>query len=116
MLPLLIDENFDHRIIRGLRLQIPNLDYVITQQAGLKSLDDPALLAWAAEHQRIVVMHDVNTLPMYAYERVRDGALIFGVIIVPEDLAIGTAIEELAMLIECSATIEFENLVIYLPI
>ena len=31
MLRLLIDENFDQRILRGLRLRVPQLDYVIVQ-------------------------------------------------------------------------------------
>lgn len=116
MLRLLIDENFDQRILRGLRLQIPGLDYVIVQETELRGIKDPPLLAWAAGQQRIIVTHDVNTLPQYAYERIRDGESVVGVIIVPEDLAIGIAIEELAMMIECSKPAELENQVKYLPI
>ena len=95
MLPVLIDENLDQRILRGLRLQVPNLNYVIVQETEPRSSGDPALLAWAAEHQRVVVTHDVNTIPKYAYERIRTGKPVAGVIVVPEDLAIGIAIEEL---------------------
>lgn len=102
MLPVLIDENLDQRILRGLRLQVPSLNYAIVQETALRSSGDPALLAWAAEHQRVVVTHDVNTIPKYAYERIRMGEPVAGVVIVPEDLAIGIAIEELAVLIECS--------------
>jgi hypothetical protein len=32
---LLIDENFDQRILRGLKLRLPQLDYLIVQQIGL---------------------------------------------------------------------------------
>jgi hypothetical protein len=39
-----------------------------------------------------------------------------GVIIIPEDMAIGIAIEELAMLIECCSAEELVNQVKYLPI
>lgn len=46
MLRLLIDENFDQRILRGLRLRVPQLDYIIVQQAGMSGLSDPALLDW----------------------------------------------------------------------
>ncbi len=66
MLPVLIDENLDQRILRGLRLQVPNLNYVIVQETELRSSGDPALLAWAAEQRRVVVTHDVNTIPKYA--------------------------------------------------
>ena len=44
MLRLLIDENFDQRILRGLRLRLPQLDYVILQLAGLSGISDPNLL------------------------------------------------------------------------
>jgi hypothetical protein len=36
MLPLLIDENFNHRILRGLRLRVPALDVVIVQETACK--------------------------------------------------------------------------------
>ena len=49
MISLLTDENFDRRIIRGLRLRAPALDYVIAQALPIRGASDPALLAWAAE-------------------------------------------------------------------
>ena len=58
MLRLLIDENFDQRILRGLRLRLPQLDYIIAQRAGMSGLSDSALLDWAASHGRIIVTHD----------------------------------------------------------
>ncbi len=67
----------------------------MVQETKLKGLRDPLLLAWAAENQRILVTHDVNTIPRYAYERVRAGQPMPGVIVIPEDLAVGKAIEEL---------------------
>ena len=33
---LLLDENFNHQIINGLKLRIPNLDYVIAQKTALR--------------------------------------------------------------------------------
>lgn len=39
-----------------------------------------------------------------------------GVVIVPEDMAIGIAVEELATLIACSEPEEIENQVKYVPI
>lgn len=116
MLRLLIDENLDQRILRGLKLQFMRLDYRVVQDTKLKGLKDPQLLEWAAAHQYILVTHDVNTVPKYAYARVPAGQPMAGVIIVPEDLAIGLAIQDLATLIECSSTEEFENHVKYLPI
>ena len=116
MLRLLIDENFDQRILRGLKLEIPDTDYAVAQEIELGGLPDPLLLAWAAEHQRILVTHDVNTIPKYAYERIRAGQLMPGVFVIPEDLAVGVAIAELARLVECCGSDELANQVKYLPI
>lgn len=116
MLSLLIDENLNHRILRGLKRIVPHLDYVVVQSAGLKGVQDPPVLGWAAEQRRILVTHDLKTIPKFAYERVRNGHPMPGVVAVPDSLPIGQAIEELAVLVECSQPGEFENLVFYLPI
>src|SRR5258708_4361019 len=116
MIPLLIDVNFDQRVLRGINLRLSSLDYVVVQKTPLKGVKDPALLDWAARAGRIIVTHDVNTIPGYAYDRIRDQQRMPGVIIVPEDLAIGIAIDDLIALLECSRTHELENRIIYLPI
>lgn len=86
---LLTDENFNHHILRGLKLRAPGLDYVIAQEAGLEGVKDPQVLDWAAKQNRILVTHDIRTIPKYAYERVASGLPMPGVIVVPEDIPIG---------------------------
>jgi len=44
---LLFDENFNHRIVHGLQLRLPDLDFVIAQEIELKAAKDPELLEWA---------------------------------------------------------------------
>jgi hypothetical protein len=44
MLRLLIDENFNQRILRGLRLRVPALDVAIVQETSRRGLKDPPLL------------------------------------------------------------------------
>ncbi len=75
MVRLLFDENFNHRILRGLRL-----------------------------------------LPKYAYERLEAGQPLPGLVIIPKQLPIGSAIEELAILLACSQPDEFPNRIIHLPL
>lgn len=116
MLPLLIDENFNHRVLRGLMRAVPHLDYLVAQTIGLKGVEDPPLLAWAAEQKRVLVTHDLKTIPKHAYARVKTGKAMPGVIAVPDDLPIGQTIEELAVLVECCESGELENLVFYLPL
>ena len=55
MLRLLIDQDLDHVILRGLLLRVPNLDVITAHQVGLSNASDPEVLAWAAEQERILV-------------------------------------------------------------
>lgn len=48
MLRLLADQNFNGRILRGLRRRVVGLDVVRAFDEGLASLEDPAVLDWAA--------------------------------------------------------------------
>lgn len=66
MLRLITDHNFDGRILRGLQRRIPHLDVVHAFAVGLAMADDPALLAWAAAQDRVVLTHDANTLVGFA--------------------------------------------------
>ena len=62
MLRLLIDENFNQRILRGLRLRIPVLDYAIVQETAMQGMQDPPLLREAAVLHRVLVTHDLKTV------------------------------------------------------
>jgi predicted nuclease of predicted toxin-antitoxin system len=77
---LLVDENFNGSILRGLIRRLPNLDVVRVQDVGLIHADDPTILAWAANEDRILLTHDVATITTYAYEQVRNGLLMPGVV------------------------------------
>jgi len=113
---LLLDENFNHHILGGLKLRIPNLDYVIAQKTLLKGVEDPDLLEWAAVENRIVLTHDVNTIPKFAYDRIRAGLPMPGAIVVPKDFPIGQAVEELLTIILCSEQSEYVNQVVHIPL
>lgn len=116
MLPLLIDENLNHRILRGLLRAVPHLDYVLVATGGLKGAEDPAVLELAARDNRLLATHDLRTIPKHAYERVKAGLAIPGVIAIPDDLPIGRVIEDLSVLVECATSSELQSLVIYLPL
>lgn len=69
MLRLLSDENFNGDIIRGLFLRQPNIDLIRVQDVGLQEENDPEILTWAANNERILITHDRATMPDFAYER-----------------------------------------------
>jgi hypothetical protein len=116
MLRLLIDQDFDQRILRGLQRRIPHLDFVTAHEAGLGETPDPELLAWAAEVGRVIVTHDRRTMPEHAAERIATGEIIAGVFIVPRRLPINQVIEDLEMMVTCTHKGEWENVVQYLPL
>ena len=116
MLCLLIDHDFNDRILHGLRLRVPKLDAVVARTIGFEQTPDVALLAWAAAEKRIVLSHDVQTMPGFAIARVRRGDPMPGLVVVPQRVPIGQAVEELTMLVLCSDQSEWQNLIIYLPL
>ena len=69
MIGLLVDENFDERIVRGLLRLVATADVIKASAVGLRQQIDPVVLEFAAEKRRILLTHDVNTVPAYAYER-----------------------------------------------
>lgn len=116
MLTLLIDENLNHRVLRGLLRTLPHLNYTLAAAAGLKGADDPAVLQLAAGQNRIFVTHDLRTVPKHAYERVKAGLPMAGVVAIPDDLPIGRAIADLRPLVECATAAELQSRVVYLPL
>src|SRR5262249_39612172 len=116
MLCLLIDENFNQRILRGLLLGMSGLDYVIDQETAMQGMQDPPLLRKAAALHRILVTQDLKPVPRHAYARVAAGEPMPGIIAVPDDLPIGQAIEQLYIVVECAEENDLENQVLYLPL
>jgi len=86
MLLLVSDENFNNDIVRGLLRRNPALDIVRVQDIGLRGEEDPVILAWAANEGRVVLTHDAATMAYFAYERVKAGLSMPGVIEVADDL------------------------------
>src|SRR5690349_3282598 len=70
MLRLLSDEDVHDDIIRGLRRREPTLDIVRAVDVGLMRTADPIILAWAADHERILITGDLNTMIGFAWDRV----------------------------------------------
>ena len=116
MLTFLADENFNGRIVRGLRRRLPGLDVLLAQDAGLIQAADPVVLEWAARDGRILLTHDVRTMTRFAYERVAAGARMPGVLEVNSLLPIGAAVDELAVVAVCSFPGEWEDRVGYIPL
>jgi hypothetical protein len=112
---LLADENFHGDITRGLLRQAPDLNLVRAQDVGLERTPDPLVLEWAATHGRILLTHDRQTIPGFAFIRLNEDKSLPGVFVVDDDMPIGLAIGELLLAIECGLDDEWCNRVVYFP-
>lgn len=102
MLRLLFDHDFNHDILRGLKRRIPELNYLTPEMLGNIREKDANHLIWAANENRVIITHDVNTFVDAANERLRRGEKMFGLITVPQTMPIGDAIIELEIIEACA--------------
>jgi hypothetical protein len=116
MTGFLADEDFNNDILRGLVRRVAHLDLVRVQDVGLCGAPDDTVLAEASAQNRVVLTHDVSTLIGRAFERVKAGRSMPGIIAVAQSIAIGAAIDDLALVIECSTPDDWRNQVRYLPL
>ena len=78
MIHLLTDENFNGRIVRGVRREHPEADLVRVQDTPVYQADDPTVLEWAAQEGRMLLTHDFETMIGYANARIADGTAYAG--------------------------------------
>jgi predicted nuclease of predicted toxin-antitoxin system len=116
MLPLAADENLNNDIVRGLLRRRPHLDIVRVQDAELSGLDDPAVLEWAANEDRLLLTHDVTTMTRYANDRIRKGKSVPGIIEIGNSVPVRVAIEDILLISENSLEGEWEGQILYLPL
>jgi predicted nuclease of predicted toxin-antitoxin system len=116
VLKLACDENFHGDILRGLFRRCPDLDVVRIQDVGLSAAPDPDVLAWAAAEDRIILTHDRDTMPNFAFDRVRAGQPMPGVFLVNDQMPIGPAIDEILLAVECLAPEECKDSVTFFPL
>ncbi|MGD0899991.1 MAG: DUF5615 family PIN-like protein [Thermoguttaceae bacterium] len=115
MLRFIADENFNNHILRGLLRRNAQLDIVRVQDLGPGGAEDAAILAWAAEHGRVLLTHDAATVPGVAGQRVEEGRPMPGVVVAPRRVPIGQAIDAILLLAECSHEDEWEGMTVFLP-
>lgn len=117
MLRLATDADFNGRVHRALLRELPELDMVRVQDAGLRIAEDPEVLAWAAEEGRILLTHDRRTMVRFAYQRVQGGLPMPGVFVIRNHPSqIGQMVEEILMPVLCSELDEWKDRVQFLPI
>ncbi|MAT95955.1 MAG: hypothetical protein CL608_02210 [Anaerolineaceae bacterium] len=117
MITFIADEDFDNRILRGLIRYHSSLDIIRVQDVGLSGADDPHILSWAAREERILLTHDFKTMPQHVADALASGQNIAGVIVVPQSMPIGEAIQDILLLAEHCSPEEMQDwMIVYLPL
>jgi predicted nuclease of predicted toxin-antitoxin system len=116
MLAFLADENFNGDIFRGILRENAQVDLVRAQDVGLSGQTDPEVLRWAAENGRIVLTHDLASMPHFADDRVVQGLEMPGVIAVRRNLPYSSVIEDLLLIEHCMEPAELQGKTTYLPL
>lgn len=111
------DEDLDRDIVTGLRRRETSIVFEIIPTPGLpKGTLDPAVLAFAAGQGRILVSHDLKTMPQHFADFLASGQHSAGLVLVPRKLPIAQVIEELYLIWEATTPDYWRNLIQYLPL
>lgn len=102
------DADFSQRIVRAVQRREPTIDFESANEAGLRRLDDLAVLALAAGAGRVLVSHDLATMPEH-FARFIEGRTSAGLLIIRQKLAIYQALEEILHIWETSEASEWIN-------
>jgi hypothetical protein len=112
----LADADLNKAIVSGVLRCEPSIDFLTSHAAGLYRLSDREVLALVAEQRRVLVSHDVNTLPGHFRFFRNAGRNSSGVFLVSQSLAVNAAIDELRLVWMASEAREWENRLVWLPI
>src|SRR5205085_11238718 len=111
---LLADNDLKRAIVSGVVRRNGAIDFRLAIDVPLTGLDDYEVLAVAAHEGRVLLSHDVSTMRTH-FERFVQGEHSPGLILIPQDLSIGAAIESILLLCEACETTELANKICLLP-
>ena len=109
------DADLNHAIVTGALRRAASLDFRRASDVPLSGLNDPTVLAMAAADGRVLVSHDVNTMPLHFEQFIR-GRTSPGLILIPQTrISIGQSIDSLILLWETLDVADLENRVCLFP-
>jgi hypothetical protein len=112
----LADENFNGKILRGLKREYPEMVIIRAQDTEMYQSPDPDLLRWATEKGYIILTHDAKTMPHHANQQLANGLIVTGVIIVKDSIPFRVVIDDLLAIYQASSFDEWLNKVTFLPL
>jgi len=112
----LADHDLNEMIIRlVLRLE-PSVDFQRIRDVGLRQSPDLEVLDFAAQHDRILVSHDINTMPVAAKARLESGVPMRGLLLVHQSRSVSDIADSLILIWSASESEEWNDVITFLPI
>jgi hypothetical protein len=90
------------------------IDFKRAEDGPLKGLSDQLVLAAAGQEGRVLVSHDIRSIPAHLREFVLESSSP-GVVLVPQRLRIGSAIENLQLICEACEPTDLSSKICLLP-
>ena len=113
----LADENFRNTIVRGLVRRQRTFDIVRVQDiSAISGKTDSEMLHWATSEGRVVPTHDLSTMLPAMRDVMSLRNFCAPIVLVPNSLSVGSAIEDILLLDECATEIDWAAGVLYLPL
>ena len=100
------DADLNAEIIAGVRRREPSIDFQTADNADLRRLPAPEVLALAAQEDRILVTHDRRTMPKHFANFILHHSSP-GVFIIAQTISVRAAIEELLLIWTASESEEW---------
>jgi Domain of unknown function (DUF5615) len=92
---LATDNDLNEDIARGVRRRFPGVEVISIRDVGLARANDAGVSEWGAQAGYVVLTHDISTMTAAAYQRLRKGEPLAGVVVVPQLMKIGEAVRSL---------------------
>ena len=109
------DVDLKHAIVTGTLRRAGTVDFQRAATVHLDGLDDPTVLAIAAQAGRVLVSHDVNSMERHFREFIQTRRSP-GLVLVPQSgVSVGKAVEGLLLIWEVLDSGDLENRVCLLP-
>ena len=115
MVRFLADASLNHFIVAACRRREPAIDFLSAVEANLEGIRDPEVLALAAAEDRILVTHDVHTMPQHFGDFLLSGNRSPGVFLVSQRTPVAEVAEALVVVWGVSDPGEWENLILEVP-
>lgn len=110
------DNDLRSAIRTGVLRSEPAIDFRSAQTALLDGVPDEIVLQICAAENRILVSHDVRTMPGVLERHIRSGRDCSGLLIVPQDSPTAAVIESILTIWVASEMDEWQNRLGWLPL